>query len=88
MRASHKAWCGIGAGVLIYDALSPQGETLSEAFDGWLEGPGKSLASMGVVLLAVHLLNLIDPQHDPVHLLFAGIKRVPMSIRIVGVRGD
>lgn len=76
MRASHKAWCALGLGVVIYDILSPPGETMSEAFDGWMDGKGKTYASLGVVVLAMHLLNLVDPKHDPLHLAFT-VWKVP-----------
>lgn len=74
MRPSHKAWCALGFSVIAYDALAPTGETLSEGMDGWLEGPGKSFTALGTVLLAMHLLNLLEPKHDPVAWLFVGMK--------------
>lgn len=74
MRASTKAWCALGGAVIAYDVLAPPGETLSEGFDSWLDGPGRTATAVATVLIAMHLLNLLEPQHDPVSWLFAGMK--------------
>lgn len=71
---SHKAWCVLGGSVLIYDALAPEGETLSEGVDGWLEGPSRTVVALGTGLIVMHLLNLLEPKHDPVHWAFGLLK--------------
>ncbi len=76
MRPSTKAWAALGIGVLTYDVFAPPGETMSEAFDDWLEGPGKSFAATATVLTVMHLLNLLEPRYDPVCWMFTGMKMV------------
>lgn len=68
MRPSGKAWTAIGAGVLAYDILCPQGETLSEGMDGALERPfGRYLAIGAVAITGAHLLNALPERLDPLH---------------------
>lgn len=74
MRTSTKAWAALGGAVVVYDVFAPEGETLSEGFDSWLEGPGKTFAAVSTVLVAMHLLNLLDAKYDPVSWMFVGMK--------------
>jgi hypothetical protein len=66
MRASEKAWIGLGAGVAAYDVLCPKGETLSEGMDRFLEHDRyRYVALGGVAVTAAHLLNLLPERYDP-----------------------
>lgn len=58
-------WMGLTAGVILWDALAPQ--TLSSAYDRYLEHPVKRIAAIGAVALTgAHLLNVLPPQLDPI----------------------
>lgn len=66
MRPSEKAWIGLGVYVAAYDALSPNGETLSEGMDRALEHPTWRYMAIGATALtAAHLLNLLPERADP-----------------------
>lgn len=74
MRYATKAWIGLAAYLTIVEALAPDGETLSEAVDDWIEQhPGKAAWWVLVGAFSAHLLNLIPQRYDPVHKLFAGL---------------
>lgn len=65
---STKAWLVLGAFVAAYDMLAPEGETLSEGVDRALERhPLLTTAAIGAT--ALHLLNVLRPERDPIHLL-------------------
>jgi len=66
MRPSEKAWIGLGAAVAAYDIFSPKGETLSEGMDGMIERRPK-LTYLAVGAVALHLLNILPNQIDPLH---------------------
>lgn len=69
MRPSDKAWIAVGVGVLSYDALCPEGDTLSEAADRYmLRHPW--LVRGVAFALAAHVCNLAKPEADPIHWLF------------------
>lgn len=71
MRPSEKAWIALGLGVVIWDVFGPEGETLSEAFDGWISTPlGRVLAVVGTALVVAHLHNMVDSRYDPISWLF------------------
>lgn len=59
-------WFGIIAGVVAWDALAP--ETLSEAVDRALDSRGRFIAIGSIAITAAHLLNVLPPQVDPIHL--------------------
>lgn len=67
-KPSSIAWGALAAGVVTFDLLAPEGETLSEAVDRGLEGKYKPLVVGVVGLTALHLLNLLTPDKDPIHL--------------------
>lgn len=65
-RPSTVAWASIGAGILAYDMMCKKGETLSERVDDWLiKYPRTTYAAVGAV--ALHLLNLLPNNADPIH---------------------
>jgi hypothetical protein len=69
IRPSGVAWVGLGAGILLYDALCPPGETLSEAVDSALEHPvGKYAAIGAIAITGAHLLNVLPNRIDPLHI--------------------
>lgn len=73
MKPSDRAWCVLGSGVVIYNLCSNDGETLSEGVDRYLEkSPHKT--RLIVAILAVHLVNVVPKQYDPVHFLFVMLK--------------
>ena len=54
---STAGWFGLTAGVVAFDILSP--ETLSSAFDRYLEHPVKKWIAIGsVAMVGAHLLNI------------------------------
>lgn len=58
------AWVAIGASVLAYDLLCPEGQTLSEGVDKALEKhPVATTLAIGVT--ALHLLNRLPAKLDP-----------------------
>ena len=68
MRASEKAWLGLAAGVIAYDVLCPEGETLSEGVDRALERPVYRTVTMGAIaIVGAHLINILPTKIDPLH---------------------
>lgn len=66
MRAGDIAWCAMGAGVLVYEALAPEDELLSESVDrALLRQP--TITRIAIALVACHLLNLLPTWADPFH---------------------
>lgn len=70
-KASTLAWGTLVAGVVLYDALCPAGETLSEGYDHFL-AKNKLLALGAVAITAAHLTNLLPAKYDPIHRLAHG----------------
>ncbi|WP_440220940.1 DUF7427 family protein [Dietzia sp. MNB45] len=67
-RPSTAAWGVLAGGVLAYDLLSPNGETLSERCDDWIESHrAATYAAIGVT--ALHLANLLPQRVDPFYRL-------------------
>lgn len=66
---STLAWIALGTLVIMWELFCPAGELLSEAFDRWIS-VHPFLARMGIIVLAAHLANCIDPRIDPIHQLF------------------
>ncbi len=65
-RSGSLAWAVLGIGVIVYEVCAPEGQLLSEVVDGaLLRHP--VLTRLGVVLLALHLLNGLPNKLDPVH---------------------
>lgn len=67
MRPSTKAWAVLGAGVVAYDILAPQGETLSEGLDTAVERH-PLITTLAVGAVALHLCNALSPERDIIHL--------------------
>lgn len=71
MRYAAKAWVGLAGYLAIVEVLAPEGETLSEGVDTWMEKhPGKVIWYGLVGIFGAHLLNLLPTKYDPIHRLF------------------
>lgn len=66
-KHSKLAWGTLVAGVAAYDVFCPQGETLSEGIDRGLESKYKYLIAAGIGMTALHLVNLLPNELDPLH---------------------
>ena len=68
IRPGATAWSALITGVLIYEALAPEGELMSETVD-------RALARHPVLIRAIlalvwlHLANLLPKKIDPFHYL-------------------
>lgn len=86
MRYGNRGWIGLAIYLAIVEAAAPPGETLSEAMDKWLERhPGKALSHIAVAVTAAHLLNLIPPRLDPIHLAFSWrhhLQRIAVKLHV------
>lgn len=77
MMNARQAWCLLAAGVVVFDILAAPGDTLSEQVDVWLvEHPVVTTAVVATVSL--HLLNVLPPSFDPLHVGFATIRKVSL----------
>lgn len=65
-NAGKYAWCAIGVGVLAYDAICPQSQTLSEAVDRSLLSH-KRLTVGAIGVTALHLANVLPEPIDPLY---------------------
>lgn len=79
---ANRAWGVIGIGVLLYEIVANDGELLSEGADRALEAH-PILTRLGVVVVALHLINALPARFDPVHRL-VGLRR-PLSHREAAV---
>lgn len=58
---STKGWLALGSFIVAIEACAPDGQLLSHAFDRWMQHPvGRVIATAGVVVTALHLLNATD----------------------------
>lgn len=73
LKPSTKAWGALVMGVIAYDLLCKEGETLSEGMDHFIEKhPVISLGAIAVT--AGHLSNIIPEQYDPIHRLVSHVR--------------
>lgn len=68
-KQSKLAWVGLVGGVAAYDILCNEGETLSEEMDRMLESRARFIALGGVAITALHLINVLPNNIDPLHQL-------------------
>ncbi|MBA3679089.1 hypothetical protein H0W80_02775 [Candidatus Saccharibacteria bacterium] len=81
---SNLAWGVIGAGVVAYEYLCPENETLSAGFDRFLEHRYGRYAAIGIVAIAgAHLLNIYEHfgvQHlDPLHQFATHLDKIKIA---------
>ena len=69
MQPSDRAWLALAAGVVSWDAMCGEGQTLSEAADRWMMSQ-PWLVRVSVLLVAAHLVNALPDRLDPIHLMF------------------
>lgn len=75
MRHSDMAWIALGVGVLAYDALCEEGDTMSEAVDRYmLRHPW--LVRVIASAVTAHVCNMVPPRWDVVHRLFQLSRRI------------
>lgn len=75
MKSGDKAWIALGAGVLGYDLLAAEGQTLSEAADNYmLKHPWLTRAV--AVGLVCHVCNVVSPQFDLIHWGFVALRKL------------
>lgn len=73
-----KAWIVLGAAVVAYEILSPDGELLSEAFDRYVER-FPIMSRVLPMLLTLHVTNSIHRRADVVHMLAAALVKVKVK---------
>lgn len=64
MRAGDYAWLGLAVGVVVYEAVAPDNELLSEAADR-ARAAHRVLVPAAVIYVAGHLLRLWPRRFDP-----------------------
>ena len=73
LNATH-AWTALGAAVIAYEILAPEGQLLSEGVDrALLRYP--ILTRIGIALVACHLVNAIPERFDPIHQIAVHTRR-------------
>lgn len=75
MRPSDGAWIAIGGGVLAFDLLCEDGDTLSEAADRYMRHH-PWLVRFVAFALASHVCNMVPDRYDIVHQMFVGIRTI------------
>ena len=65
---ARNAWIALAAGITAIDYYAPPNQTLSEGCDRALERH-PILTTLAVGTVALHLLNVLPPQIDPIHQL-------------------
>lgn len=74
MRAGDRAWLALAAAVVVYEWSADDGELLSESADrAMLRHPW--IVRAAAFLLAAHVSNSLSDRCDPLHRLFAYIRR-------------
>ena len=66
MKPANIAWGVIATGVLAYEFLCPEGELLSEGFDGYVSRFPVT-ARVLPLILTLHVINALPSRFDPVH---------------------
>lgn len=74
LLSAKNGWLAIGAGVLAYEILCPEGELLSEGVDRGLE-KHPTLTRLAIGATALHLLNMLPEQYDPFHRVSTILKK-------------
>jgi hypothetical protein len=75
MTSADRAWVALGVGVVSYDVLCGEGETMSEGADRYmLRHPW--LVRGVAFILAAHVCNLVKSDYDPLHWGFVALRRI------------
>lgn len=61
-----RAWSAIATAILAYELSAPEGQLMSEGVDRALE-KHKTLTTLAVGTVALHLLNVLPAKADPLH---------------------
>lgn len=69
LLTAKRGWLLVAGVVGLYEVLAPPGELLSEGVDVALESGWSPLVVGGVVVTALHLLNVLPAWMDPYALL-------------------
>lgn len=74
-RVGNWGWTALAAGVIVWDVVAS--ETLSSAYDRYLQHPVKRVVAVGAVALtAAHLLNCLPKQYDPFDKALNGLGKI------------
>lgn len=74
MRVADRAWLGLAAGVVVYEALAPSGELLSHGAERYRRH--HPVLTHGVIVyVAAHLAGLWPARVDPLHRLAVALGR-------------
>ena len=74
MQSADRAWLALAAGVVAYDLAAEPGQTLSEGADRYLLSH-RWLTRAVAFAVTLHLCNLGPIALDPLHHLFALLRR-------------
>ena len=74
MRPADRAWIGLAAAVIAYEAAAPRGELLSEGVARW-RARRPALTHAGIVYIAAHLAGIVPSQVDPLRRLASALGR-------------
>ena len=74
MNAADRAWLALAGGVVAYDLAAPPGQTMSEGVDRYLL-THRWLTRAVAFAVTLHLCNLWPIALDPLHHLFALLRR-------------
>lgn len=74
MRPADQAWLTLAGAVVVYDLTAADGETLSEACDRYLQAHRWLTRGIAFVV-TLHCCNLFPVALDPLHHLFALLRR-------------
>jgi hypothetical protein len=73
LLTARNAWCAIGGFVLAYEVICPEGQLMSEGADRLIERHPYATRAAGLVL-AVHVLNLVREEQDPISRLVRALR--------------
>jgi hypothetical protein len=70
----EKAWACLGLVIVVYEIVAPENELLSEVVDRFLVS--HPIVTRTIVIgLALHLINLLPEQIDPLHHTAIAVRR-------------
>lgn len=78
--SGRAAWGVMAAGIVFYEIACDESELLSVVVDDWLAS--RPILTRAVIIgVASHLINLVDPKLDPMHLAFLGGRKLARMVR-------